>query len=402
MNYHGMIKKVYRLFRFFIRIGYFCVVLKNIFMSNIRLHDKSFKPFINYDEIESAIDKVAAQITADYKDSQDVPVLLCVLNGSILFTAELMKRLTFKCEIVCVKLSSYVGTKSTGEVRDIIGMTGDVKGKRVIIVEDIIDSGRTIANLTQMMEANGATETKICTMLLKPGCYKLDKKIDYVAMEIPDDFIVGFGLDYDGLGRNIKDIYVLDENMKYYILFGPPGAGKGTQAASMAERFNLCHISTGDLLRGEMAKGTELGLKAKALIEAGELVPDEIVEGMIENKFDSVKGYSGFLLDGFPRTTAQAKALDAMLAKRDTKVSGVVSLMIPDEMIKERIRHRAAIEGRADDASDETISNRIKTYHEKTEPLVEYYKAAGAYNEIDGTGTIEEVRDRINSLMESI
>ena len=139
-------------------------------MSNIRLHDKSFRPFIDYDKIESAIDEVAAKITADYKDSKDAPVLLCVLNGSILFTAELMKRLTFKCEIVCVKLSSYVGTKSTGEVRDIIGMTGDVKGKRVIIVEDIVDSGRTIANLVNMMEANGATETKICTMLLKPGC----------------------------------------------------------------------------------------------------------------------------------------------------------------------------------------------------------------------------------------
>ena len=380
----------------------FLCYLKKRFMSNIRLHDKSFRPFIEYDKIESAIDKVAAQITSDFKDSKDIPVLLCVLNGSILFTAELMKRLSFKCEIVCVKLSSYVGTRSTGEVRDIIGMTGDVKGKRVIIVEDIIDSGRTIVNLVKMMEDNGATETRICTMLFKPGCYKMDTKIDYVAMEIPDDFIVGFGLDYDGLGRNIKDIYILDDNMKYYILFGPPGAGKGTQAASMAERFNLCHISTGDLLRGEMAKGTELGLKAKALIEAGELVPDEIVEGMIENKFDSVEGYSGFLLDGFPRTTAQAEALDKMLAKRDTKVTGVVSLMIPDEMIKERIKHRAAIEGRADDASDETIANRIKTYHEKTEPLVEYYKASGAYNEIDGTGSIEEVRERIHSLMETL
>ncbi|MBQ6254625.1 MAG: adenylate kinase [Bacteroidales bacterium] len=190
--------------------------------------------------------------------------------------------------------------------------------------------------------------------------------------------------------------------MRYYILFGPPGAGKGTQAASMAEKFNLCHISTGDLLRGEMAKGSELGLKAKALIEAGELVPDEIVEGMIENKFESVKGVSGFLLDGFPRTIAQAEALDKMLAKKDTKVTGVVSLMIPDEMIKERIRHRAAIEGRADDASDATISNRIKTYHDKTEPLVEYYKKAQAYHEIDGVGTIEEVRARIHSLMETL
>ena len=142
--------------------------LKTFFMGNIRLHDKSFRPFIGYDKIESAIDKVAAEITADYKDSKEAPVLLCVLNGSILFTAELMKRLTFKCEIVCIKLSSYVGTRSTGEVRDIIGMTGSVKGKRVIIVEDIVDSGMTIANLVNMMEANGATDTKICTMLLKP------------------------------------------------------------------------------------------------------------------------------------------------------------------------------------------------------------------------------------------
>ena len=120
---------------------------------------------------------------------------------------------------------------------------------------------------------------------------------------------------------------------------------------------------------------------------------------MIENKFNSVKGVSGFLLDGFPRTIAQAEALDRMLAARGEKLTGVVSLMIPDEMIKERIRHRAAIEGRADDAKDETIANRIKTYHEKTEPLVDYYKKAGAYNEIDGTGTIEEVRERISALM---
>lgn len=371
-------------------------------MSNVRLHDKSFRPFIDYNRIEEAIDNVAAKINSDYEGCEDVPILLCVLNGSILFTAELMKRLTFKCEIISIKLSSYEGTSSTGNVRQVMGMTGDVKGRKVIIVEDIVDSGRTIANLVKILEDEGAAETSICTMLLKPGCYKLDKKIDYVAMEIPDDFIVGFGLDYDGLGRNYKDIYVLDSNMKYYILFGPPGAGKGTQAAAMAERFNLCHISTGDLLRGEMAKGSELGLKAKALIEAGELVPDEIVEGMIENKFNTVEGVSGFLLDGFPRTIAQAEALDKMLAKKDEKVTGVVSLMIPDEMIKERIQHRAAIEGRADDASDETIANRIRTYHDKTEPLVDFYKAAGAYNEIDGTGTIDEVRTRIFALMEKL
>lgn len=371
-------------------------------MNHVKLHDKTFRPFIEYDKIEKAIDEVAAKLNKDYAGCDEVPVLLCVLNGSILFTAELMKRLDFKCEIISIKLSSYSGTRSTGNVREVMGMTGSVEGKEVIIVEDIVDSGRTIVDLKRILKEKGAKSSKVCTMLLKPASYKEDIPIDYVAMKIPDDFIVGFGLDYDELGRNYKDIYVLDTNMKYFILFGPPGAGKGTQAAAMAERFNLCHTSTGDLLRGEMAKGTELGLKAKALIEAGSLVPDEVVEGMIENRFNTVKGVDGFLLDGFPRTIAQAEALDKMLYKTKTKVTAVVSLMIPDEMIKERIKHRAAIEGRADDANDETIANRIATYHEKTEPLIEYYRKAGVYYEIDGTGTIEEVRERIAELCVSL
>lgn len=188
--------------------------------------------------------------------------------------------------------------------------------------------------------------------------------------------------------------------MKYYILFGPPGAGKGTQASAMVERYNLRHLSTGELLRKEIAEGTELGLKAKSLIDAGSLVPDEVVEGMIDNAFKSTKDVSGFLLDGFPRTIAQAEALDSMLAASGEAVTSVISIMIPDEMIKERIRHRASIEGRADDASDETVNNRIKTYHEKTEPLVEFYKKAGKYVEIDGTGTIEDVRKAIFEAMD--
>ena len=188
--------------------------------------------------------------------------------------------------------------------------------------------------------------------------------------------------------------------MKYYILFGPPGAGKGTQATAMVERYNLRHLSTGELLRKEIAEGTELGLKAKSLIDAGSLVPDEVVEGMIDNAFKTTEGVSGFLLDGFPRTIAQAEALDKMLAASGEVVTSVISIMIPDEMIKERIRHRAAIEGRADDASDETVNNRIRTYHEKTEPLVDFYRKAGKYVEIDGTGTIEEVRGTIFNAMD--
>ena len=188
--------------------------------------------------------------------------------------------------------------------------------------------------------------------------------------------------------------------MKYYVLFGPPGAGKGTQAGAMVERYNLCHLSTGELLRSEIAAGTPLGLQAKTLIEGGNLVPDEVVEGMIESKFQSVKGVDGFLLDGFPRTLAQADALKDMLAKRGEKVTACVSIMIPDALIHERIAHRAALEGRADDAREEVVNNRIQTYHAKTEPLIVYYKAAGLYKEIDGVGTIEEVRQRIFAAME--
>ncbi|MBR1576172.1 MAG: adenylate kinase [Bacteroidales bacterium] len=188
--------------------------------------------------------------------------------------------------------------------------------------------------------------------------------------------------------------------MKYYVLFGPPGAGKGTQATAMVERYNLHHISTGNLLRKEIAAGTELGLKAKALIEDGRLVPDEVVEGMIESEFKTVKGVKGFLLDGFPRTIAQAEALDAMLARSGEEVTSVVSIMIPDQMIIDRISHRAAIEGRADDANVEIIKNRIETYHAQTEPEIAYYQKSGKYNEVDGVGTIEQVRDRIFALVD--
>ena len=190
--------------------------------------------------------------------------------------------------------------------------------------------------------------------------------------------------------------------MKYYILFGPPGADKGTHAGAIAQKYNLKHISTGELLRAEIAAGTELGRQAKSLIDAGSLVPDAVVEGMIESAFDTIKGVDGFLLDGFPRNLAQAADLDKILEKRGEAVTAVVALMISDETIRTRIKGRAAVEGRADDANDETISNRIRTYHAQTEPLIEYYKAAGNFHEVnvDG-GTIELNRAKVLDLMES-
>ncbi|MBR5855819.1 MAG: adenylate kinase [Bacteroidales bacterium] len=183
--------------------------------------------------------------------------------------------------------------------------------------------------------------------------------------------------------------------MKYYILFGPPGAGKGTQAKIMVEKFNLHHVSTGDLLRKEIAKGSELGKIAKALIDNGNFVDDSIVEQMIENEIDNNPSVNGFILDGFPRTIAQAESLDKMLERRSNEVTKVLSIIISDQMVFERIQHRANIEGRKDDANAETIQNRINTYHKKTEPLIDFYKKQGKYNEICGEGTVEEIFEKI-------
>ena len=179
-------------------------------MEKVTLYYKKFMNLITYEKIAAAIDTVAENIKKDFEGCEDIPVLLCVLNGSIMFTAELMKRLRFNCQIASTKMTSYVGTESTGKVKQAMGLTSDIKGRRVIVVEDIVDSGNTIVALKQILEENEVKEARLCTLLFKPDAYKKDMTLDYVAMEIPNDFIVGFGLDYDELGRNLKDIYILD------------------------------------------------------------------------------------------------------------------------------------------------------------------------------------------------
>lgn len=187
------------------------VILNSLTMEKVTLYDKTFRPFIKYEKIIEAIDGVAEKINRDFEGCQDVPVLLCVLNGSIMFMGELMKRLNFNCQTISIKLTSYEGTNSTGRVKQALGLTSDITGRRVIVVEDIVDTGNTIVELKNILADKGAAESKICTLLLKPDAYKKEEPIDYVAMEIPNDFIVGFGLDYDEIGRNLKDIYILDE-----------------------------------------------------------------------------------------------------------------------------------------------------------------------------------------------
>ena len=178
-------------------------------MDKITLKDKTFRTSIPYEKIVEAIDGVAEKINNDFNGCEDIPIILCVLNGSIMFTAELMKRLTFNCQIVSTKLTSYVGTSTTGNVKQAMGLTADIQGRRVIVIEDIVDSGNTIVELKKILEEKGAAESRICTLLLKPDAYKKDVKLDYVAMEIPNDFIVGFGLDYNEKYRNLPFVGVL-------------------------------------------------------------------------------------------------------------------------------------------------------------------------------------------------
>ena len=182
-------------------------------MEKITLHDKTFRLFIPNQDIEKAIDVVAERLNKDYADCTDEnpAILLCTLNGAVIFASELLKRITFPLILKACKLSSYEGTNSTGGVKTEVPLPGNLEGKRVIIVEDIVDTGTTIVAMMDQLRQHQVKEARVCTLLLKKDVYKKDVKLDYVAMEIPNRFIVGFGLDYDELGRNIKDIYVLDD-----------------------------------------------------------------------------------------------------------------------------------------------------------------------------------------------
>lgn len=187
--------------------------------------------------------------------------------------------------------------------------------------------------------------------------------------------------------------------MRNIVLFGPPGAGKGTQADKLIKEFDLVHLSTGDLLRDEIKRGTELGNKAKSLIDAGKLVPDDVVVGMIEKKLDDNANAEGFIFDGFPRTEEQAKALDELLEKKNTQVSGLVALQVPEEELIKRLKERGESSGRSDDKDENVIKDRIQEYENKTAPLADYYDQQGKFYAINGVGRIEEIFDRIKEVV---
>ncbi len=175
------------------------------------------------------------------------------------------------------------------------------------------------------------------------------------------------------------------------ILFGPPGSGKGTQSEKLTKKYNLMHLSTGDLLRSEIQKQTSLGNEAKKLMDKGHLVPDEVVIGMINTALDCIPKCDGFLFDGFPRTSAQAEALDNLLENKKAPIAAMLALEVSEEELVKRLLKRGETSGRSDDTNDQVIRERIEEYHRKTAPVADHYKKTGKAIYVKGEGSIDEI-----------
>lgn len=367
----------------------------------IKLHDKYFKPFLSEVQILDAVKSLAEKISSDYKD--EVPVFVGVLNGAFMFVSDFLKEYQYPCEVSFVKLSSYQGLTSTGIVETLLDPPDNLEGRSVIILEDIIDSGRTLKELVHLFNNTNVKEYKIASLFYKSTIYNGEYAIDYVGIDIPDKFIVGYGLDYNELGRNLREVYQLNQkHMINLVLFGKPGAGKGTQAEFLKDKYNLKHISTGDVFRYNIKNGTELGTLAKSYMDQGGLVPDEVTIKMLQDEVEKNPAASGFIFDGFPRTTEQAKALDTFLDTKSMKIDATIALNADDEVLIQRLLERGKVSGRTDDQDESKIRNRFEEYNEKTAPLQEYYENQGKYHSVNGIGAIEDITHRLGKVIEEL
>lgn len=186
------------------------------------------------------------------------------------------------------------------------------------------------------------------------------------------------------------------------VLFGKPGAGKGTQANFLKEKYNLKHISTGDVFRYNIKNGTELGQLAKTYIDKGDLVPDQVTIDMLKDEVEKNPDADGFIFDGFPRTGAQAKALDSLLEEKDMQIHATIALDADDQVLIKRLLERGKVSGRTDDQDVDKIKNRFEEYNEKTAPLIEYYQEQDKFHRVNGIGSIEEITQRLSEVIETI
>ena len=334
----------------------------------------------------------------------EIPVFIGILNGSFMFVSDFVKKYPKPCEVTFIKLASYEGVKSTEDIQRLIGLTQDLTGRTVVILEDIIDTGNTLEEVHRIFENENVKSLLIATLFYKPEAYKKDYKLHYVGIEIPNKFIVGYGLDYDGLGRDIPEVYQIKatQHMTNLVLFGPPGAGKGTQAEFLKDKYNLVHISTGDVFRYNIKNETALGTLAKSYMDKGGLVPDEVTIKMLNAEVEKNSDANGFIFDGFPRTEAQAKALDMLMEDKDSSVNAMIALEVDDEVLVGRLLERGKTSGRADDADESIIRNRIAEYYNKTAVLKNYYSAQNKYFGVDGVGSIKEIAERLNKVIDAL
>lgn len=364
----------------------------------ITLYDKRFEPYISEKEILAAVKKIADEVARDYKDQS--PIFVGVLNGAFMFVADFLKAYQHPCEVSFVKLSSYQGLTSTGIVKTLLDVPDNIEGRSVIILEDIIDTGRTVKELVHLFAQTHVKEFKIATLFYKSSVYTGEYPIAYYGIDIPDKFIVGYGLDYRELGRNLRAVYQLNQHyMINLVLFGKPGAGKGTQASFLKEKYNLKHISTGDVFRYNITNGTELGKLAQSYMDKGDLVPDEVTIKMLQEEVDNNPQAGGFIFDGFPRTTAQAEALDYFLESKDMKINATIALEADDTVLISRLLDRGKVSGRTDDADEVKIKNRFEEYNQKTAPLASYYEKQGKFHRVNGIGEIDEITQRLEKVI---
>ena len=371
-------------------------------MELIKINDKTFEPYVSAEELNQIAERMASEVYQDLQESR--PIFIAVLNGSFMFAADFLRHYKGECEISFVKMASYKGSQSTGKVHQLIGLSTPVEGRDVVILEDIIDTGNTLEEIYRLFENQKVKSFRIATLFFKPDAYKKDLKIDYVGKPIPNRFIVGYGLDFDEIARNLPQVYQLNTSltMTNLVLFGKPGAGKGTQAAFLKDKYNLVHISTGDIFRYNIKNETKLGKLAQSYMDKGDLVPDEVTIQMLQEEVEKNPNAEGFIFDGFPRTIAQAEALDAFLSSKGMRIHGTLALEADDEVLIKRLVERGKVSGRTDDQDEEKIRNRFTEYNEKTAPLITFYQTQGKYHTINGIGTIEEITTRLSETIDKI
>ena len=372
-------------------------------MSILKLQDLYFKPYLHKDEIKIIVKHLALQVQRDLTKGE-VPIFVGILNGCFLFAADFIREFNGNCEVSFVKLASYNGISSSENVRQLVGINEDLTGRTVIILEDIIDTGNTLQEIFTVFRDKNLKQLKIATLFFKPDVFRKELPIDYIGKSIEDKFIVGYGLDYNGLGRNYPEIYQLSTppKMKNIVLFGPPGAGKGTQAEFLKDMYNLVHISTGDVFRFNIKNKTELGLLAKKYMDEGDLVPDQVTINMLKAEVDKNTDANGFIFDGFPRTQSQAEALDTFLAEKGELINGMIALEVSEDILITRLLERGKTSGRADDTDETKIRNRFNEYNTKTAILKEYFDAQDKYYGINGIGSIKDITKRISGVFDTL